>query len=71
MIAAGGTGRTAWGIAAAQALGAQAAQMGTAFWRALNPASPRVPAGPGQAQDTDTRLTRVFSGRPARALSTR
>jgi len=68
VIAAGGImdGR---GIAAAQALGAQAAQMGTAFL-----ACPESGIGPAyrqalaQAQDTDTRLTRVFSGRPARGI---
>ena len=68
VIAAGGImdGR---GIAAAQALGAQAVQMGTAFL-----ACPESGIGPAyrqalaQAQDTDTRLTRVFSGRPARGI---
>ena len=68
VIAAGGImdGR---GIVAAQALGAQAAQMGTAFL-----ACPESGIGPAyrqalaQAQDTDTRLTRVFSGRPARGI---
>ncbi len=68
VIAAGGImdGR---GIAAAQALGAQAAQMGTAFL-----ACPESGIGPAYrqalalAQDTDTRLTRVFSGRPARGI---
>lgn len=69
VIAAGGImdGR---GIAAAQALGAQAVQMGTAFL-----ACPESGIGPAyrqalaQAQDTDTRLTRVFSGRPARGIT--
>lgn len=68
VIAAGGImdGR---GIAAAKALGAQAVQMGTAFL-----ACPESGIGPAyrqalaQAQDTDTRLTRVFSGRPARGI---
>ena len=68
VIAAGGImdGR---GIAAAQALGAQAVQMGTAFL-----ACPESGIGPAyrqalaQARDTDTRLTRVFSGRPARGI---
>ena len=68
VIAAGGImdGR---GIAAVQALGAQAAQMGTAFL-----ACPESGIGPAyrqalaQARDTDTRLTRVFSGRPARGI---
>lgn len=68
VIAAGGImdGR---GIAAAQALGAQAVQMGTAFL-----ACPESGIGPAyrqalaEAQDTDTRLTRIFSGRPARGI---
>ena len=68
VIAAGGImgGR---GIAGALALGAQAVQMGTAFL-----ACPESGIGPAyrqalaQAQDTDTRLTRVFSGRPARGI---
>lgn len=68
VIAAGGImdGR---GIAAAQALGAQAVQMGTAFLAChesgIGPAYRQALA---QAQDTDTRLTRVFSGRPARGI---
>ena len=68
VIAAGGImdGR---GIAAAQALGAQAVQMGTAFL-----ASPESAIGPAyraalaQAQGTDTRVTRIYSGRPARGI---
>ena len=68
VIAAGGImdGR---GIAAAQALGAQAVQMGTAFLTC-----PESSIGPAyrqalvQAKDTDTRLTRIFSGRPARGI---
>ena len=68
VIAAGGImdGR---GIAAAQALGAQAVQMGTAFLAcpesAITPAQRAAMAG---AQATDTRLTRIFSGRPARGI---
>ncbi|EHL24016.1 2-nitropropane dioxygenase NPD [Acidovorax sp. NO-1] len=68
VIAAGGImdGR---GIAAAQALGADAVQMGTAFLACTE-------SGIGQAyrdalaraQGTDTRVTRVFSGRPARGI---
>ncbi|WP_275430344.1 nitronate monooxygenase, partial [Proteus mirabilis] len=57
------------GIAAAQLLGAQAAQLGTAFlcspesgiaeaWRAAL----------SNAGDDSTRLTRAFSGRPARGI---
>ena len=68
IIAAGGmmNGR---GIAASLLLGAQAAQLGTAFlncpesgiasaWRAQL----------SQARDDSTRLTRTFSGRPARGI---
>lgn len=68
VIAAGGImdGR---GIAAAQALGAQAVQMGTAFLACDE-------SGIGtayrhalhNAQATDTRTTRVYSGRPARGI---
>ncbi|MBS0390621.1 MAG: nitronate monooxygenase [Proteobacteria bacterium] len=57
------------GIAAAQALGAQAVQMGTAFLAC--PESSIVPAqraAIAAAQATDTRLTRIFSGRPARGI---
>lgn len=68
VIAAGGImdGR---GIAAAQALGAQAVQMGTAFL-----ACPESAIGPAyrnalaQASATDTQTTRVFSGRQARGI---
>lgn len=68
VVAAGGImdGR---GIAAAQALGAQAVQMGTAFLvcpeSAIGPAQRTAMAG---AQATDTRVTRIYSGRPARGL---
>lgn len=68
VIAAGGImdGR---GIAAALALGAQAVQMGTAFLAcpesAITPAQREAMA---RAQGTDTRVTRVFSGRPARGI---
>jgi len=68
VIAAGGImdGR---GIAAAQALGAQAVQMGTAFL-----VCPESAIGPAQraamacAQASDTCVTRVYSGRPARCI---
>lgn len=68
VIAAGGImdGR---GIAAAQALGAQAVQMGTAFLTC-----PESGIGPAyrealaRVQGTDTRITRIFSGRPARGI---
>ena len=69
VIAAGGImdGR---GIAAAQALGAQAVQMGTAFLAC--PESAIVPAyrqALATATATDTRPTRTFSGRPARGIA--
>lgn len=57
------------GIAAALALGAQAVQMGTAF--IVCPESgigPAYRAALAAAGDTDTRITRVFSGRPARGI---
>jgi len=68
VVAAGGImdGR---GIAAACTLGAQAVQMGTAFL-----ACPESAIGPAQraaiarAQGSDTRVTRVYSGRPARGI---
>lgn len=68
VIAAGGImdGR---GVAAAQTLGAQAAQMGTAFLTCPESGiSPAYRQALVQAKDTDTRLTRVFSGRPARGI---
>ncbi|MBS0509028.1 MAG: nitronate monooxygenase [Proteobacteria bacterium] len=68
VIAAGGImdGR---GIAAAQALGAQAVQMGTAFLACPESAiTPAQRAAMAAAQATDTRLTRIFSGRPARGI---
>jgi nitronate monooxygenase len=71
VIAAGGIadGR---GIAAALALGAGGVQIGTAFL--FCPEARVAPAHRhvlDAAQDTDTRLTRAFSGRPARAMRTR
>ena len=65
VVAAGGImdGR---GIAAALMLGAQAVQMGTAFMRcpeAQTPLTWKAALGTGP-----TRITRVFSGRPARGL---
>jgi nitronate monooxygenase len=71
VIAAGGIadGR---GIAAAFALGASGVQMGTAF---LSCPEANISDSHGdelrQARDDDTRLTRAFSGRPARAKSNR
>lgn len=68
VIAAGGImdGR---GIAAAFALGAQGVQLGTAFLAcAESGAHPRWKALLHEADARGTRLTRVFSGRPARGL---
>ena len=68
VIAAGGImdGR---GIAAVLVLGAAGAQLGTAF---LTCAESGIPAAWKDklrtAADNDTRVTRVFSGRPARGL---
>ena len=57
------------GIAAALALGAQAVQMGTAFLACPESAiAPTQRAAMAAAQATDTRLTRIFSGRPARGI---
>lgn len=68
VIAAGGImdGR---GIAAALALGAQAVQMGTAFLACPESAiHPLHRQALSSAVDTDTRTTRIFSGRPARGI---
>ena len=67
VIAAGGIadGR---GIAAAFALGASGVQMGTAFLSCPEAQiSESHRAALRDASDQDTRLTRAFSGRPARA----
>ena len=70
VIAAGGIMDGA-GIAAALALGAVAAQLGTAFVACPESAAERgyrdVLSGPAAAH---TRMTRLISGRPARALAT-
>jgi nitronate monooxygenase len=71
VIAAGGIadGR---GIAAALALGADAAQLGTAFLPCPESMIPQVHRDAlGDAQDDQTRLTSAFSGRPARGLQNR
>ncbi|CAN7174512.1 nitronate monooxygenase [Acidovorax sp. LjRoot129] len=68
VIAAGGImdGR---GIAAAQALGAEAVQMGTAFLACdESGVGAAYRHAMAQAIATDTRTTRVFSGRPARGI---
>jgi nitronate monooxygenase len=72
VIAAGGIvdGR---GLAAALLLGADAAQVGTAFLACpeaqLDPVYRKTLADPAAAQRT--RVTRLFSGRPARAVVNR
>ena len=71
VIAAGGImdGR---GVAAALALGASAAQMGTAFLRAETAITgPIWQQALADAPDDPTRLTRAFSGRHARGLENR
>jgi nitronate monooxygenase len=68
VIAAGGImdGR---GIAAALVLGAQAAQLGTAFLScAESPIHPAWKEAIRQAADTSTRTSRAFTGRPARGI---
>lgn len=60
------------GIAAALALGAPAVQMGTAFLTSDESGIPdSYKAAILGARETDTRVTRAFSGRPARGLSNR
>lgn len=60
------------GIAAAFALGASGVQIGTAFLSCPETeASTSHREALAHAQDTDTRLTRAFSGRPARARRNR
>ena len=71
VIAAGGImdGR---GIAGALALGAQAVQMGTAFLTCPESAiGTAYREALARAQATDTRTTRIFSGRPARGIVNR
>jgi nitronate monooxygenase len=71
VIAAGGIadGR---GIAAAFALGASGVQIGTAFLGCPETTVPAVHRDAlKSAADEDTRLTRVFTGRPARVLRNR
>ncbi|MBS0541629.1 MAG: nitronate monooxygenase, partial [Proteobacteria bacterium] len=71
VIAAGGIG-DGRGIAAALALGAAAAQIGTAFL--LTPEAKTVAmhrAALKQANDNSTTLTNVFTGRPARGIVNR
>jgi nitronate monooxygenase len=71
VVAAGGLsdGR---GIAAAFALGADAVQIGTAYLRTPEATiSPMHRAALASARDDATRLTNVFTGRPARGLVNR
>jgi len=71
VIAAGGIadGR---GLAAALLLGASAAQIGTAFLRSPEAlTAPAHRAALAAADDEATRLTNVFTGRPARGLRNR
>jgi nitronate monooxygenase len=71
VIAAGGImdGR---GLAAALALGAEAASLGTAFLLCPEAGtSPPYRAALRQARDDATVITRAFSGRPARGLANR
>ncbi|MEQ9520812.1 MAG: nitronate monooxygenase [Parvibaculum sp.] len=71
IIAAGGIfdGR---GIAAAFMLGASGVQIGTAFMRATEATThPLHRQALATRGDAETRLTRLFSGRPARALRNR
>ena len=71
VVAAGGIMDGA-GVAAALALGAQAAQLGTAFVPCLESgASGLHKAAILSARDDDTLVTEKFSGRPARALTNR
>jgi len=71
VIAAGGIG-DGRGIAAAFALGTSAVQLGTAFL--LTPQATTSPihrAALREARDDATRLTNLYTGRPARGLLTR
>lgn len=71
VIAAGGIA-DARGVAAAQALGASAVTVGTAFLLVDEcPLSPAYRAALLQANDADSTLTRAFSGRLARGLANR
>jgi nitronate monooxygenase len=71
VVAAGGIG-DGRGIAAAFALGADAVQIGTGFLRTPEATiSPIHRAALASARDDATRLTNVFTGRPARGLINR
>lgn len=69
VIAAGGI-MDARGIMAARALGAQAAQLGTAFLTCLESGTNSVyQEAILTSSETDTTITKVFSGKPARGLA--
>jgi nitronate monooxygenase len=71
VVAAGGIMDGA-GIAAALALGAQAAQLGTAFVATPESAAPAIYKHTLLAtREDDTRITEKFSGKPARGLANR
>jgi nitronate monooxygenase len=71
LVAAGGIG-DGRGVAAAFALGADAVQIGTAYLRAPEALSSSIHrAALAKARDDSTRLTNVFTGRPARGIVNR
>jgi nitronate monooxygenase len=71
VIAAGGVG-DGRGVAAAFALGASAAQIGTAYLRTDQAKTSALHrAALARASDDATRLTNLFTGRPARGLMNR
>ncbi|MEV7874263.1 nitronate monooxygenase [Microbacterium sp. NPDC089188] len=71
VIAAGGIADRR-GVAAAFALGAEGVQVGTSFLRTRQSAATAGHrAAISTAADTDTRLTRAMSGRPARGIPNR
>jgi nitronate monooxygenase len=71
VVAAGGIMDGA-GIAAVLALGAQAAQLGTAFLPCPESGAPQVHKDQLlKATEDDTRITEKFSGKPARGLANR
>jgi nitronate monooxygenase len=71
VVAAGGIG-DGRGVAAALVLGAAAAQLGTSFVTAEESAAPPLyRTALAEAAEGDTRVTRAFTGRPARALAVR
>lgn len=70
VVATGGIA-DARGVAAVLALGASAAQIGTGFLRTPEADIPAAWADAiGQTNPEDTRVSRVFSGRPGRSIAT-